>query len=177
MNQFLRIFGLAVSAAWFGAALGELLGVYPAMNSGEMRRLLGSNFPYFSGAIGQVLDHRLWIFQVTCAGLLTLHMFTEWLYFGHVARRTRMAILGGAICVLLLDATLVQPRLRATHLMAHAVNAPQSSKESAAESFSTWHSVSNLLNWCLTVGLAIQLWRLANPPEPTRFVSAVKFRG
>lgn len=176
MQLFLRIFGLLTAAAWFGTALAGLLGAAPATDSDAMRRLLGSNFPYFSVAAGHILTHKLILVQACCAALLCLHLFMEWLYLGAVARRPRWLLLGGAICLLAVDGLALQPRLKSTHLTAHAVNASPELKTHAAHSFRTWQTVTNLMNWCLTVGLAIQVWRLANPPEPTRFVSSMKFR-
>jgi hypothetical protein len=37
--------------------------------------------------------------------------------------------------------------------------------------------VSTTLEVVLVGGLLVYLWRVANPPDPTRFVSASKFRG
>src|SRR5262245_47696703 len=103
-----------------------------------MRRLLSANFPYFSVAIQQVLTHKLFLFQAVCAALLVLHMLTEWLYIGYVARRLRLILLGGAICFLLTDAFFLQPRLKAAHLTAHAVNAPADLRQKGSASFRTW---------------------------------------
>jgi len=53
---FLRIVGILNAAVWFGAAVFFTFGAGFAPFSAEMKRLLGSNnYPYFSGAIAQIL--------------------------------------------------------------------------------------------------------------------------
>jgi hypothetical protein len=176
VNLFLRAFGLIVAAGWFGSVVFGLGGLTPSTGSEEMRILLGPNFPYFSGAIRQLFFHKLFLFQLICALLMMLHMFTEWLYLGQTARRSRLLLVGGIVCLMLCDGLIFQRQAGVYHRAAHAVNAGPGSRESAARSFRTWHALSNVVNSFLLVGLAVQLWRMANPPEPTRFVSAAKFR-
>jgi len=50
-------------------------------------------------------------------------------------------------------------------------------REAANRSFRAWHGVSQVVNLLVVTGLAVYLWRAANPSDPTRFVSAFKFTG
>ena len=65
--------------------------------------------------------------------------------------------------------------MKALHAIKYGVNNRPEIRESAARSFRAWHGVSQVVNLLMVGGLAVYLWRAANPADPTRFVSAVKF--
>jgi hypothetical protein len=75
--------GILNAAVWFGTAIFFSFGVGLAPFSQEMKNLLGqANYPYFSGAIAQILIARYLNFQVVCAAVAALHLAAEWLYLG-----------------------------------------------------------------------------------------------
>jgi hypothetical protein len=69
----------------------------------------------------------------------------------------------------------LQPKLKALHATKYGANTRPEIRETANRSFRAWHGVSQVVNLLLVGGLATYLWRAANPSDPTRFVSALKF--
>ena len=176
MIGFLRFVGLLNAAVWFGTAIFFTFGVGFAPFSQEMRDLLGpKNFPYFSGAIAQILIARYFRFQVGCAIVATLHLLAEWLYLGKYPQRLQTGLLIGVASAALVGGYWLQPRLKGLHATKYGVNSRAEIREAAARSFKAWHGVSQVVNLLVVGGLGIYLWRAANPHDQTRFVSAVKF--
>jgi hypothetical protein len=66
---FLRLVGIANAAVWLGAAIFYTVCAGPAVVSSDMPALLGLKyFPYFSGAVGQIVLARNsspWLFWQT----------------------------------------------------------------------------------------------------------------
>ncbi len=173
---FLRFLGILNAAVWFGAAVFFTFGVDPAASSQDMKDLLGAkNYPYYSGAIAQVFVSRYYYLQFACGMVALLHLLAGWLYLGKSPRRLWLGLLLGLVLLGLAGGGWLQPRLKELH--SHQfTRADKREAAAASRSFSTWHTVSNVLNLLMVGGLGIYLWRVANPPDPTRFVSAAKFR-
>ncbi len=170
--------GILNAAVWFGAAVFFTFGTGLAPFSPEMKALLGSNnYPYFSGAIAQILIARYFHFQLVCAGIAVLHLLAEWLYLGKYPRKLQAGLLIGICAVTLFGGYVLQPRLKAWHGTKYGVNTRPEIREAANRSFRAWHGVSQVVNLLAVAGLAVYLWRAANPSDPTRFVSAFKFTG
>ena len=176
MIGFLRFVGILNAAVWFGTAIFFTFGTGLVPFSQEMRDLLGpSNFPFFSGAIAQILIARYFHFQVGCAIIAALHLIAEWLYLGKYPQKLQAGLLIGLASAALIGGYWVQPRLKALHATKYSVNTRPEIREAAARSFKAWHGVSQVVNLLMVSGLAVYLWRAANPSDHTRFVSAVKF--
>ncbi len=176
MIGFLRFVGILNAAVWFGAALFFTFGAGLAPFSHEMQALLGpKNYPYFSGAIAEILIARYFRFQLACSIVAVLHLLAEWLYLGKFPRKFQVGLLGGLCAAALLGGYWLQPRLRALHAAKYGVNTAPETREAATRSFRTWHGASQVLNLLLVGGLTAYLWRAVNPSDPTRFVSALKF--
>lgn len=176
MIGFLRFVGILNAAVWFGTAVFFTLGIGLAPFSQEMKDLLGrDNYPYFSGAIAQVLIARYFYFQTACALVAVLHLFAEWLYLGNYPQKLQVGLLIGLASVALIGGYWLQPRLKALHATKYGINTRPELREAAARSFRAWHGVSQVVNLLMVGGLAVYLWRAANPSDQTRFVSAVKF--
>ena len=174
---FLRFVGILNAAVWFGAAIFFTFGAGLAPFSQEMKTLLGpNNYPYFSGAIAQILIARYFHFQLVCGVVAVLHLLAEWLYLGKLPRKLQVGVLIGLCAAALLGGGYwLQPKLKALHAIKYGVNTRPEIREAADRSFRAWHGVSQVVNLLLVGGLAAYLWRAANPSDPTRFVSAVKF--
>jgi hypothetical protein len=173
---FLRFVGILNAAVWFGTAIFFTFGTGLVPFSQEMRNLLGpSNFPFFSGAIAQILIARYFHFQVGCAMIAALHLLAEWLYLGKYPQKLQAGLLIGLASAALIGGYWLQPRLKALHATKYSVNTRPEIREAAARSFKAWHGVSQVVNLLMVGGLAVYLWRAANPSDQTRFVSAVKF--
>jgi len=173
---FLRFVGILNAAVWLGTAVFFTFGAGFAPFSQEMRNLLGpDSFPYFSGAIAQILIARYFYFQAGCALVAALHLFAEWVYLGKHPQKLQAGLLIGLAAAALIGGCWLQPRLKALHATKYGVNTRPEVREAAARSFRAWHGVSQVVNLLVVGGVAVYLWRAANPSDQTRFVSAVKF--
>jgi hypothetical protein len=171
---WLRFVGLTNAAVWFGAAVFCLLGALPAASSREMEQLLGSNnFPFFSVAIGQVIEARYFHWHLLCSAVALLHLVAEWLYFGKYPQKVALGLLAGLCLIGFVQAYWLQPRLKDLH---EAQRSRAQQREPAARAYQFSHGSAQVLNVLMLGGLALYLWRLANPPDVTRFVTPAKFR-
>ncbi len=172
----LRFVSLMNAALWFGAAVFFTFGAGPAAVSPEMQRLLGqNNYPFFSVAIGQLLATRYFHWHLVCSLVALLHLVAEWLYFGKYPRRLWLGLLLALCLIGVVQAYGLQPRLQALHRLEHARVEPEL-QQAAARSFRLWHGAALVLDVLMVAGLAVYVWRVANPTDPMRFVSASKFR-
>jgi hypothetical protein len=173
---FLRFVGILNAAVWFGSAIFFSFGVGFAPFSQEMKHLLGpNNYPYYSGAIAQILIARYFQFQTACVVVAILHLLAEWLYLGKRPDKFQAGLLVGLCCVALLGGYWLQPKMKTLHAVKYAVNNRPEIRLAAGRSFKVCHGVSQVINLFVVGGLAVYLWRAANPSDPTRFVSAAKF--
>ena len=100
---FLRFVGILNAAVWFGSAIFFTFGTGLVPFSPEMRNLLGpNNYPYFSGAIAQILISRYFYFQFGCAIVAALHLLAEWLYLGKYPQKLQAGLLVGLAAAALL---------------------------------------------------------------------------
>jgi len=168
--------GVLNAAVWFGGAIFFTFGAGLVPFSQEMQLLLGpGNYPYFSGAIAQILIARYFHFQSVCCVVAVLHLLAEWLYLGKFPRKLQAGLLIGLCSAALVGGYWLQPRLKALHATKYSLTTRPEMRAAADHSFRTWHGVSQVVNLLLVGGLAAYLWRAANPSDPTRFVSAAKF--
>jgi hypothetical protein len=173
----LRFVGLLNAAVWLGVAAFFLFfafGPAPALASTEMQELLSArNFPYFSVAIEQLLARRFLHWYLACSLVALLHLVAEWLYQGRYPQRMWLALVLALCLGGLVQTFVVQPQLKQLHRL-HFPRPDLS--EAAYRSFQAWHKVSTALELLLVGGLLVYLWRVANPPDSTRFLNAGKFR-
>ena len=174
MIGLLRFVGVVNAAVWFGAAVCFTLFLSPAASSKAMSDLLGAkNYPFFSVAIGQILESRYFHLYLVCSGVAAVHLMAEWLYFGRYPHRLWLGLMGCLFAFGLAQSCWLQPKLATLHRQQFA--RPEL-HESASRSFQVWRNTSQGLNLLVVGGLAFYLWRVANPPDPARFVSPTKFR-
>jgi len=173
---FLRFVGMVNAAVWLGAAVFFTFAGGPAVFSDDMKALLGpNNFPFFSGAIAQVLIARYFRLQLVCGGIAVVHLFAEWLYLGRPMRRAAGYLLAVLLVFSLAGEFWMQPKIKALH-HAKYTNATPQSREDAAHALRIWHGTAQGVNLLLLAGLVVYLWRVAHPEESARFVPAVKLR-
>ena len=130
---FLRFVGILNAAVWLGAAVFFTFGAGFVPFSQEMRNLLGANnFPYFSGAIAQILIARYYYFQAGCALVAVVHLLAEWLYLGKYPQKLQAGLLIGLAAAVLLGGSWFQPRLRALHAAQYGINTGAEFREAAA---------------------------------------------
>ena len=177
MIGLLRFVGILNAGVWFGTAIFLTFGAAPAVVSADMERLLGpKNFPYFSDAISQVLWARYFHFQVGCAIVALLHVLSERLYLGKSPEKVWLGLLTALFAIALLGAAWVQPKLRDLNTARYAANIRLEDRRAAGEAFAAWRRALQVINVFAMSGLGIYLWHMANRADPTRFVSANKFR-
>jgi hypothetical protein len=165
------------AAVWFGAAIFLTFGAAPVAVSPAMEGLLGpKNFPYFSDAISQLLWGRYLVFQIVCACVALLHVLCERLYLGKPLEKLWLGLLIGLFVITLSETALVEKKLTKLNTRRYATNLRVEDRQAAAEDFQTWRGVLRVVNIFAIGGLGIYLWHMANPADPTRFVSANKFR-
>lgn len=177
MIEWLRFFGLLNASLWLGACIYHVCGAAPALRSPQVEQMLGpANAPYYATALGQVLDQRFFHFQLVFALIACAHVIAMWLYVGRVPKRSWQILLGTLLAITLLQSFVLQPKLRSTHLSHFSRQVPPAARSAAAKAFRAWHGLSFVLTLLQVAGLCGYYWRVANPSEATRFVSAVKFR-
>lgn len=142
-----------------------------------MASLLGpKNFPYFSEAIAEIIAARLFYLQIFCGLLALVHLMAERLYFSKSARQLWLGPLLAVWALSLFSGAWLRPKINDLHVRQSAVNLSAQQREAAAESFNAWQKVAWVANLSVVAGVAVYLWRVANPPDPARFVSAATFR-
>ena len=169
------------AAVWFGAAVFFTFGAGPAAFSPDMENVLklkaGLPFRYFAGGIAQVLIASYFRLQLVCGIIALFHLLAERLYSGKSPQKFGVGLLVALLSVTLFGAYWLQPKLKQLHTIRYAVNSTPETREAATQSFRAWHSVSQAINLLMLAGLAFYLWRVANPPDSTRFLITPKFRG
>ena len=174
---FLRFVGLMNAAVWFGAAVFYCLGAGPALNSGTLRDLIGTNnYPYFSFAIRDLVTTSFFHLHLACSAIALLYLMAEWLYFGKYPPKKWLAFIA---CIIFLGAVRgfwLQPRLRELHQAEHARQTRTEERQLATRAFGTWVAIAGYFDLVLAASLGFYTFRIANPSDPMRFVSATKFR-
>jgi len=169
VTGFLRFAGVINAAVWLGAAVLFTFGTGPAVFSEDMRTLLGpANFPYFSGAVAQVLIVRFFRLQLICAVIALTQLFATWLYLGRPPGRFTGGLLAVVLALGLVMDFGFQPHIKKLHLTQHAPNLPVERREAAARSLRLWHRLAQGTHCCLLIGLTVYLWRVAHPADPSR---------
>jgi hypothetical protein len=175
---FLRFLGIANAAVWLGGTVFYTVAAGPAMVSSDMQGLLGPKyFPYFSGAVAQILLARYFHFHLACATVAVLHVLAEWMYLGRSAHRRWLGLLVALFGLSLLGSVWLGPRLAHLHRDRHRLNATPQQRQAAARSFRLWHGMFQAVNVLMLGGVAVCLWRVTNPPDELRFVGSTQFRG
>jgi hypothetical protein len=173
---FLRCIGLLNAAVWFGAGVFFTFLGGPALFSADMKALLEKFYPYYSGAIAQMVIARYFKLEIICATIALLHFLAEQFYFGRAPQKRWLSLLIGLFALSLIGGYWLQPKLKALHTTKYAVNAPQANREAASESFKMWHGISQVANLLMLVGLGFYVVRVGSPRESSHFIGSGKFR-
>lgn len=177
MIGVLRFVGLMNAAVWFGAAVFFTVGAGPSAFSQDMKHLLGeNNYPYFSGAIAQVIIARYFHLQLACGIVALLHALAEWLYLGRPLKKLGTGLVVGLFALGLAGGFWLQPKIKELHAAKYATNNPPAVQVAKARSLRVWHGVAQTVNLLSLAGLAVYVWRVAHPISTTRFVTPVKFQ-
>lgn len=173
-----RFIGLMNAAIWLGSAVFAILGAGRVLTSDAMLAILGAkHFPYFSGAIAELVASRFWHLHIACSSVALLHLAAESLYFGRGLRKPWLILLLALLCLGTLQVGVIQPNTHKLHLAAHAVNRTTAARQKSAQTLHAWRTVSGTFDLLMLAGLGAYLWRIANPPDSTRFISPGKYRG
>lgn len=178
MIGFLRFVGITNAAIWLGASVFYTVSAGPAVVSSDMQTLLGPKyFPYFSGAVAQILLSRYFHFHLVCAIIAMLHVLGEWIYLGRASHRRWLGMLVVLFAFSLLGSVWLGPKLVRLHRAQHRLDSSPQERAVAARSFQFWRGVFQAVNVLMIGGVAVCLWRVTNPPNELRFVGSTKFRG
>ena len=159
---------------WVGAAVSFTFALGPAFFSDEMRAIIPA--PY-NGAAAQIVIKRYFILLQVCGGIALFHLFLEKLYLGKAIERLALAVLLITISLGLLGGFWLQPKLRELHSKKYDVRSSTILRAEADGSFKMWHGLSQTINLLMMGGLLVYLWRISNPTNGSRFMSASKVRG
>ena len=177
----LRFIGVTNAAVWLGAAIFFTFGIAPVFFTDEVRRLL--NGPFWPGIIAQMALERYFFLQYVCGSVALAHLLAEWVYLGRALQRLTLGLLIGLLCVGFLGGLWFTPKLKKLYLIKSAsteqyrpLRVSPEEIARAKKSFSRWHGVSASVNLLALGGLVVYFWRVVTPSDPTRFVSATKFR-
>jgi hypothetical protein len=170
--------GIINAAVWLGGSVFFTFAAGQAPFSAAMKQLLGEgNYPYFSGAIAQILIGKYFSLHVICGFIALGHLLAEKVYLGRPMRSATLWLLLALLGFGLVGGWWLQPKLKALHVRKYATNVVQEERDAAAASFRLWHALSQVANVGVLIGLTVYTWRANHPPDPTRFVSPMQFRG
>lgn len=173
----LRFIGILNAAIWLGGGVFFTFAAGRVPFSDGMEALLQDNFPYFSGAIAQLLVAKYYGLHVLCGAVALAHLAVEWLYLGRRAKRSTLILLILLFVMGVVGRFWLHPTMKELHTFMYASNVPEELREQKTRSFRVWHAGSQVLNLFALTGLCVYVWRANNPPDPTRFVRAMQFRG
>ena len=168
----LRIVGVFNAAIWLGSVVFFTFGVAPGIFSPEMKRVFGD---FYAGVIGQNLIGRYFVVNLVCGIVAIVHFFAEMIYAGKPFRRFTFVLLVTVLALSLVGGYVYTPKIKALHQLRYRGTADE--RPLAEQQFKRLHAVSATGNLFSLIALIIYTWRVSNPPDPTRFVSAQKFRG
>ena len=172
MLVVLRVVGIFNVAIWLGASIFFTFGIAPATFSPEMKQIFGD---YYTGIIAQNLIGSYFTVSLIC-GLIALgHFFAEMIYTGRPFHRLTFGLIVGLLALGLLGSQVFRPKIKALHQLKYRGTMEQ--QPVAKKQLARLHAVSATGNLLGLIALVVYAWRVTNPSDHTRFVSAQKFRG
>lgn len=172
MLVVLRIIGTFNAAIWLGSAIFFTFGIAPATFSAEMKRVFGE---YYTGIIAQNLIASYFTVNLICGLIALAHFFAEMIYAGRPFRRFTFGLIIVMLGLGLVGAKIFAPKIEVLHQIRYHGNPDDQPR--AKQQFARLHAVSATGNLISLIALVIYTWRVTNPTDHTRFVSAQKFRG
>jgi hypothetical protein len=161
------------AAVWLGAAVFFTFGIGTAVFSPEMKRIFGD---YYPGIVAQLLLKRYFTLHLVCGLIALLVAGAEMFYTRRRIQKLTFALFLVPLLIGVFGGWVLQPNMTPLHhAKYHAPSADE--KALAGQQFGRLHALSSVLNLVSLGFLVAYVWRVANPPEPARFVSAQKFRG
>lgn len=177
----IRFIGILNASIWLGGAFFFTFFAAPAFFSGDIKSF--GLHPFWPGAMAQLVIAGFFQLQYICSALALAHLFAEWVYLGRTLHRLTLGLLLGLFFVGLAGGLWLQPKMKELHLTKYSmgpdykpVPMADARRIQAANSFSRWHGVSQIINLATLGCLVIYLWRVTHPSDNLRFVGAPKFR-
>ena len=177
MIGLLRFVGMLNAAVWLGSAVFYTLTAAPALVSADVQSVLGpKSFPYFSGAVANIVLVRYFHLHFVCATLALIHVVAEWLYLGRAPRRIWTGLLVTLFWLALAGSFWLGPKLSEFHRAQYRTNTASGEREAAAKSFNVWQGMFQAVNLLMLAGVAVYFWRAAHTSDELRFVGSPKLR-
>jgi hypothetical protein len=173
----LRFAGLINAAVWLGAGVFFTLGIGTAVFADDVKNIFAGPYrDYYPGVIAQIFLKRYFIMNMVC-GVIALGTFcAEAFYTRRRFQKWTFALFMVPLVIAALGGLVLQPRMKLLHLTKYQSQNPDE-RTRAAQLFGRLHALSSTLNLLSLGCLIAYTWRVANPQEPARFVSAQMFRG
>lgn len=180
MLVVLRVIGTFNAAIWLGSALFFTFGIAPAIFSPEMKEVFAppnaSLGDYYLGVIAQHLIRRYFAVNLICGIIALAHFFAEMIYSGRPFRRFTFGLIILILGLGLVSQKIFAPKIKEVHQLKYR-SSTEVQRSAAAKQLSRLHAVSMTGNLISLIGLVIYTWRVTNPSDQMRFLSAHKFRG
>ena len=175
----LRFIGVLNAAVWLGAAVFFTFAVAPAFVSDEARKVFTGWHFVWPGVMLQFVIGRYFYLQQICGVIALVHLVAEWFYLGRPLQRLNVTLLGGLLLLGFVGGFWIQPKLHELHLARYSMNEEfqlvarsEAERAAAANSFKTWHRVTNAMNLVALAGLLVYFWRVTHPSDDLRILSA-----
>ncbi len=173
MKSWLRFLTIANAAVWFGSAIFFTFSVGPAFFSPASKALFQEAYPYYSGAVAQLVIERFFRCQQVCGFIALALLIVGRLQANrpdklHTGRTPERRL--GWLVVLLLGASLASgywlvPYMKNLHTTKYAQLSTPEQREFATARFSRWHAASQVGNLFVMLGLLIYLRRVTATTE------------
>lgn len=178
MSALLRLIGVMNAVVWFGGSLFFTLAVAPTFFTPEVKQVFSEAY---AGWIAQKVLERFFLLQFWCGAIAIVHQLAERVYLGRVLPRPSLYVLAGVVVAGLVGGLWLQPKLKRLHETVYRQElyrqpVPANQREQARRAFRLWHGLGQGINVLALIGLGYYTWRVMNPPDPTRYISAAKFR-
>ena len=170
MNTWLRFLIIANAAVWFGSAIFFTFAVGPAFFSQESKDLFQGAYPYYSGAVAQLVIDRFFACQQACGFIALALLVVDKFYTNRPLDRALGYLIAVLLGLSLVSGFWLLPYMKKLHTTKYAQLSTPAQREFAETRFRRWHGASQLGNLFVMLGLLVYLRRVTTPPENQRFL-------
>ncbi len=170
VNTWLRFLIIANAAVWFGSAIFFTFAVGPAFFSQESKALFQGAYPYYSGAVAQLVLERFFACQQVCGCIALALLVVDKFYTNRPLDRALGWLVAALLGVSLVSGFWLLPHMKKLHTTKYAQLSTPAQREFAETRFRRWHGASQVGNLFVLFGLLVYLRRVTTPAETQRFL-------